>query len=109
MFSAALIAVMLAGAPMQTVMCVEVPPGMRALDMDARGEAWFAKGEPITVGGRRYARSGPMRGMAPTEVVAFGRYREAAVFAAPGDTKRNLVYVLADIRNCTFQPYRAQP
>lgn len=107
MFSAALIAVTLAGAPAQMVQCVDVPPGRRAADIDARGEAWFANGEAIRVGGRLYVRAGPVRGMAPNEVEAFGRYREAMIFAAPGDAKRDLVYVLADIRDCTFQPYRA--
>lgn len=108
MFTSTLIAVILAGTPPQMVQCVDVPEGGTAASIEARGEAWFVKGEPIAIGKRRYAKSGAVRGLAPTEVAAFGRYRAATVFAGPGDTRRDTVYVLADIRDCTFQAYRAK-
>jgi hypothetical protein len=109
MFASALIAVTLAGAPTQMVQCVDVPAGRTAASLEARGKAWFVKGTPLTIGKRRYARFGPVRGMSPAEVVAFGRFGGATVFAAAGDQARGTVYVLADIRDCTFQGYRARP
>ena len=107
MFASALIFVMLAGAPSQMVQCVEVPAGKTAASIEARGKAWFVKGAPMALGKRRYARFGPTLGMSPAEVVAFGRFGGATVFAAAGDQARGTVYVLADIRDCTFQAYRA--
>ncbi|MBC9033637.1 hypothetical protein IAG41_14665 [Sphingomonas sp. JC676] len=108
MFASTLIAVMLASAPTQMVQCVEVPAGMTAASIEARGEAWFVRGTPMTLGKRRYVKSGSVRGMSPVEVEAFARFGAATVFAGTGGARRDTVYVLADIRDCTFQAYRAK-
>lgn len=107
MVISALIAVTFAAAPMQMVQCVEVPVGQTSAGIEARGEAWFVRGATLTIGKRRYVKSGPVRGMSPAEVAAFGRYGAATLFAGAGDAKRDTIYVLADIRDCTFQAYRA--
>jgi hypothetical protein len=104
MLATALIAVM----SMQMVQCVEVPAGKTPADIEARGEPWFVQGAPMLLGKRRYVQSGPARGMSPAEVAPFARHGGATVFARTGDAGRDLVYVLADIRDCTFQVYRAQ-
>ena len=106
MVISALIAVTFAAAPMQMVQCVEAPAGETAAGIEARGEAWFVRGVPLAIGKRRYVKSGPVRGMSPVEVVAFGRHGAAALFAGAGDAKRDTIYVMADIRDCTFQAYR---
>jgi hypothetical protein len=108
MFASTLIAVRFAVAPLQMVQCVEVPPGQTAASIEARGEAWFVKGGPMALGKHRYAKSGAVRGMSPVEVEAFGRFGAATVFAGAGDARRDVVYVLADIRDCTFQAYRRE-
>lgn len=107
MIASALIAVTL-GAPMQMVQCVDVPPGASAASIEARGEPWFLRGAPILLGKRRYVRTGAVRGLAPNEVRAFGRHGEATVFVGASDAGHETVYVLADIRDCSFQAYRAQ-
>ena len=107
MVISALIAVTFAATPMQMVQCVEVSAGQTAAGIEARGEAWFVRGAPLTIGKRRYVKSGPVRGMSPVEVVAFGRQGAAALFTGAGDARRDTIYVLADIRDCTFQAYRA--
>lgn len=108
MFASALIFVTLAAAPAQMVQCIDVPAGKTAASIEARGKPWFVKGTPMTIGKRHYAKSGPVRGMSPADVVAFGRFGGATVFAAAGDGARDTVYVLADIRDCRFQAYRAR-
>jgi len=109
MLASALIAVSLTGAPTQMVQCVEVPAGGTAASLEARGEPWFVNGDAIALGTRRYVRYGPPRGMSPADVVPLQSHKGAMVYAEARSPRRDTVYVLADIRDCTFQPYRIQP
>lgn len=108
MFASTLIAVTLAAAPAQMVQCVDVPQGRTAASLEARGEAWFINGEPIALGKRRYVKFGLPRGLSPADVEPLQGYMSATVYAEAGNPKREVIYVLADIRDCTFQPYRAK-
>jgi len=109
MFASALIAISVAGAPTQMVQCVDVPAGWTAARVEARGKAWFVDGEAITLGGRRYVRHGRPRGLSPAGLSPLQAYKGAMVYAEAGGSGRGMIYLLADIRDCTFQPYRAQP
>ncbi len=109
MFASALIAVTLAGAPTQTVQCVDVPAGRTAASLEARGEAWFVHGEAIALGKRRYVKHGLPRGLSPADVEPLQDYKGATAYAEAGNPKRDVIYVLADIRDCTFQAYRIRP
>jgi hypothetical protein len=106
MLATALIAVISMRAPVQMVQCIDVPQGQNAASFEARGKDWFMKGEALTIGGRRYARSGPPIGMAPSDVVPLEAYKGAMTYAQIGKAP-GVIYVLADIRDCTFQAYRA--
>jgi hypothetical protein len=107
MFVGALILVISVESQM-AVQCVDVPVGKTVADLDARGDAWFAKGDAITIGGKRYAKSGKPIGMAPSDVTPLQGYKGAMAYAPLGGAKGGPIYVLADIRDCTFQAYRPQ-
>ena len=109
MFASALILVSWTFAPTQMVQCVDVPAGWTAARLEARGEPWFVNGEAITVGGRRYVRYGGPRALSPAGLAPLQAHKGAMVYAEAGSRGRDIVYLLADIRDCTFQPYRVRP
>lgn len=73
----------------------------------AAGATWYIQGEPITLDGRRYIKFGVPRILAVNDVTRAGEYQGVPLFAEPGMTRPDVVYV-AVRPGCEFQPYQTE-
>lgn len=70
---------------------------------------WYRNGDPIVFGGKKYTKYGlPRQGIAQyVEVV--GDKDGVPVTAEKGVKEREVLYLLADTADCSFQPYQIEP
>lgn len=96
------LALALAAMPAQTVKCVTPVPAGAA----AKGKPWYIVNAVVAFGGKRWTKYGLPRVLMPGEVQQIGVYKGAAVYKAAGATEYEVIYLLADLADCSFQPYQ---
>jgi hypothetical protein len=67
--------------------------------------AWYVNAEPVEIGGKRFAKYGLPRVLAPGEVELVATARGAPFYGVTGVPEREVLYLLVDPAGCEFQPY----
>jgi hypothetical protein len=104
MFTSSVIALALAGMPAQSAKCVSPAPAGAV----AKGKAWYIANAVVAFGGKSWVKYGLPRVLMPGEVEQIGTYKGAAVYKEAGAAEYEVIYVLADLADCSFQPYQVK-
>lgn len=91
----------LAGAVAPQQYCVKLADNSGA----AKGASWFVKGDPITYKGKKYVKYGLERQIPVDAIEQTGTHSYTAVFTEKGVKDAEVLYLLADLPACSFQPY----
>lgn len=102
MFATSLVALALAGTPAQTAPCVTPKPAGAV----AKDKAWYIAGSVVAFGGKTWSKYGLPRVLGANEVEQAGVYKGAAVYKERGVTDYEVIYILKDLGECSFQPYQ---
>lgn len=100
MIAAALTAILLAGAAPP---CVTPSAGA-----GAKAKGWYIVGSAVAFEGRVWEKYGLPRVLMPGEVAQIGVYKGAAVYKEASAAEYEVIYVLADLADCSFQPYQVK-
>ena len=101
MLTIGLIALALAGMPVQAAKCGTPAPAGNV----AKGKPWYIVNAVVAFGGKSWVKYGLPRVLMPGEIERIGTYKGAAIYKAAGATEYEIIYVLADLAECSFQPY----
>lgn len=96
------LAILMSGAAPQAV-CI------KAGEVKGTERAWYRNGDPIVFGGKKYVKYGlPRQGIAQY-VEAIGDKEGVPITAEKGVKEREVLYLLSDTADCSFQPYQVEP
>jgi hypothetical protein len=69
---------------------------------------WYRNAEPIALEGKKFVKYGLPRAIPMSDLEFLADYQGVPVMAERGVREHEVLYLLADAQDCSFQPYQVE-